>query len=425
MFDIRNCLYSFNSALDGNKWDCSCASGLHRALSDLTNVKIIQKAYCETPELARNQPLDNFKCAGHIKKIEDTFAKDIKKEAVKDLSLVGRKFKLSPGYFKEFKNVETLNLAKTGIKEVSTEYFKGLKKLKSLALHGNKWDCSCASGLHRALSDLTNVKFIQKAYCETPELARNQPLDNFKCADTDQCMEENDCDDEAVCTNTLQGYNCRCATAGFTGNGKECTDIDECEGENFCAPVGGKCVNEQGKYRCECIKGFEGNGRICKDIDECKNHDCGGEGVCTNTQGSFKCDCDFGYEKNEKYVCVDIDECYSGNHSCDTMEHGYCVNVKKFLPQDPGYECVCDSGYKKVGSACVKRGSTLELVKYIGVIVGGFLGGLLLIIVGTLWLRKRIQLKLEAEQLLEKTLMMAPVAPMPPPVDFASLNASN
>ncbi|XP_015758449.1 PREDICTED: uncharacterized protein LOC107337732 [Acropora digitifera] len=103
------------------------------------------------------------------------------------------------------------------------------------------------------------------------------------------------------------------------------------------------------------------------------------------------------------------------------MEHGYCVNVKKFLPQDPGYECVCDSGYKKVGSACVKTGSTLELVKYIGVIVGGFLGGLLLIIVGTLRLRKRIRLKLEAQQLLKNTLM-APVVPMPPPVDFASLD---
>ena len=43
------------------------------------------------------------------------------------------------------------------------------------------------------------------------------------------------------------------------------------------------------------------------------------------------------------------------------MEHGYCVNVKKFLPQDPGYECVCDSGYKKVGSACVKRGEGITM----------------------------------------------------------------
>ena len=30
--------------------------------------------------------------------------------------------------------------------------------------------------------------------------------------------------------------------------------------------------------------------------------------------------------------------------------------------------------------------------------------------------------KLEAQQLLENTLMMAPVAPMPPPMDFASLD---
>ncbi|XP_015758422.1 PREDICTED: slit homolog 1 protein-like isoform X2 [Acropora digitifera] len=433
--------------LRGNKWDCLCGSGLHRALSDLTDVKILGHGYCHTPSVVQDQPIDNFKCVGHIKKIEDALPKNNENKAViKDLSLMGiqLKGKLYPGCFKEFKNVETLNLAKTGIKEVSTEYFKGLKKLSSLflednllttlprnfidvlkkntgsltlALHGNKWDCSCGSGLHRALSDLTNVKFIQKAYCETPELARNQPLDNFKCADTDQCMEENDCDDEAVCTNTLQGYNCRCATAGFTGNGKECTDIDECEGENFCAPVGGKCVNEQGKYRCECLKGYEGNGKICKDINECKTHDCGGEGECVNTQGSFRCDCDSGYKRNHQHVCVDIDECDLGNHTCDTLEHGYCFNVKKLLPKDPGYRCVCESGYLKVGSACVKRGSTLELLKYIGVIVGGFLGGLLLIIVGTLWLRRRMQLRLEAQELLEKALM-APVVPMPPPMDF-------
>ena len=30
--------------------------------------------------------------------------------------------------------------------------------------------------------------------------------------------------------------------------------------------------------------------------------------------------------------------------------------------------------------------------------------------------------RLEAQQLLEETLMMAPVAPMPPPVDFASFD---
>ena len=36
-------------------------------------------------------------------------------------------------------------------------------------------------------------------------------------------------------------------------------------------------------------------------------------------------------------------------------------------------------------------GSTLELVKYVGAIVGGFFVGLIFIIVGSVWLRKRLQ----------------------------------
>ena len=68
MFDITNCLYYFNSALDGNKWDCSCASGLHKALSDLTNVILVQKAYCQTPPALQKQPVDNFKCVGEYRR---------------------------------------------------------------------------------------------------------------------------------------------------------------------------------------------------------------------------------------------------------------------------------------------------------------------------------------------------------------------
>ena len=59
--------------------------------------------------------------------------------------------------------------------------------------------------------------------------------------------------------------------------------------------------------------------------------------------------------------CLDIDECDLGNHTCDTLEHGYCFNVKKLLPKDPGYRCVCESGYLKVGSACVKRGKGVTM----------------------------------------------------------------
>jgi len=366
---------------------------------------------------------------------------------LKKLVLKGNKLKLSSGCFKDVSTLETLDLENTGLKEVSTEYFNGLHKLSTLHLSrnflttfprnfmdvmksktdqinlfvsGNKWDCRCESGLQEALENLEHVHIQDDAYCHTPEAMRGRRISDPNC-DINECLTENDCDDEAVCINVLKGYKCHCATQGFTGNGRECSDIDECEYKNLCAPVGGKCVNEQGKYRCECIKGYKGDGKTCEDIDECETHDCGGEGECTNTQGSFRCDCESGYEKNDIHVCVDIDECETANHTCNTIENSYCFNLRKLLPKDPGYKCACDSGYLKVGSACVKRGSTLELLKYIGVIVGSFLVGLLLIIVGTLKLRKRMQRRLEAQQLLENALM-APIVPMPPPVEFASLD---
>ncbi|XP_068751603.1 pro-epidermal growth factor-like isoform X1 [Montipora capricornis] len=331
-------------------------------------------------------------------------------------SLKGSEVKLSPGFFKKFKNVVTLVLSNTGQTEISSEHFKGLENIRhldlsnnflttlpsdflkalkgdrigakiTLSLAGNKWNCSCASGLRRALDNMAGIALKGDTFCSSPDFMRKKQIYAFTC-DRDECMEENDCDDEAVCINTLDGYNCKCVTDGFRGTGKECTDINECEsGDHFCAKEGGKCINEQGKYRCECMKGYKGNGKNCEDVDECETQDCGMEGECTNTIGSFRCDCDAGFEKNDEHVCVDIDECGIKNHTCDAIEHSYCFNLRKLLPKDPGYECMCESGYRKVGEICVRRGSTLELLKYVGVIVGGFIVGLLLIIVSSVWLR--------------------------------------
>ena len=43
----------------------------------------------------------------------------------------------------------------------------------------------------------------------------------------DECLEENDCDDMATCTDQLYSYTCRCNTIGFHGTGKECTGQNE------------------------------------------------------------------------------------------------------------------------------------------------------------------------------------------------------
>lgn len=42
-------------------------------------------------------------------------------------------------------------------------------------------------------------------------------------SDINECLEENDCDDMAVCEDKLYTYTCRCNTIGFKGTGKVCT----------------------------------------------------------------------------------------------------------------------------------------------------------------------------------------------------------
>ena len=45
-------------------------------------------------------------------------------------------------------------------------------------------------------------------------------------ADVDECAsdEANECDPNALCTNTEASYVCRC-TVGFTGNGRNCSGL--------------------------------------------------------------------------------------------------------------------------------------------------------------------------------------------------------
>ena len=41
--------------------------------------------------------------------------------------------------------------------------------------------------------------------------------------------------------------------------------MDECEDENECDP-NALCTNTEGSYICRCIRGYEGDGKSCKGI---------------------------------------------------------------------------------------------------------------------------------------------------------------
>ncbi|CAH3197867.1 unnamed protein product, partial [Porites evermanni] len=111
--------------------------------------------------------------------------------------------------------------------------------------------------------------------------------------DFDECGgDNNQCHQNAICTNTIGSYSCRCSV-GYAGDGFLCRDIDECSSGHQC-DSSATCYNTDGSYTCTCNSGFTGDGRTCRDVDECSlnTHDCHSHAICTNTEGSFTCKCD-------------------------------------------------------------------------------------------------------------------------------------
>ena len=83
-----------------------------------------------------------------------------------------------------------------------------------------------------------------------------------------------------------------------------------------------------------------GTGQECQDVDECHHGvDCGDYSECTNSPGSFTCQCLDGYARSpihDNYYdpCLDIDECASNSHTCDS--NAVCINMS------PGFNCSCN-----------------------------------------------------------------------------------
>jgi hypothetical protein len=205
--------------------------------------------------------------------------------------------------------------------------------------------------------------------------------DGTKCQDRNECNEGrnvtrggNNCDPNAVCTNTDGSFTCACnlwdyTSANYVGFAGD-TDRVAAAGNGTSCVATGACINKRDScagnlsicnstgfetaFECPCARGFakpEGltasnpNGTDCGDIDECSSckDDCAEEAECTNTVGSFLCTCSqpprwppgrAGYVGNGT-VCVDV--CTSGDNDCHA--NATCI----MNPDDGTYSCSCIS----------------------------------------------------------------------------------
>ncbi|XP_069703335.1 protein kinase C-binding protein NELL1-like isoform X3 [Periplaneta americana] len=130
---------------------------------------------------------------------------------------------------------------------------------------------------------------------------------------------------------------------------KFCKGVDYCILGHMCH-MNATCLNLQTTYACQCNAGFFGDGHFCHDIDECQQegglegHHCHSNTRCVNTNGSYICECLPGYRRLDKFNCVELDECSTGEHACH--EHADCVNTLG------SYHCKCQQGYEGDGYTC-------------------------------------------------------------------------
>ncbi len=201
------------------------------------------------------------------------------------------------------------------------------------------------------------------------------------CRDANECAGElggNNCDINAVCTNTDGSFTCVCPQ-GYFGDGLTCTDFNECLGQGIghdCNDVLATCTNTIGGFTCTCIAGYIGDGTTCNDANECAGegggNNCDPNATCTNTTGSFTCACNAGFTGDGLTcacdpgfhpaggVCVDDDECLgegSGNNcdinaTCSNSVGSFSCACNSSFTGD-GITCACDPGFHPSGGVCV------------------------------------------------------------------------
>ncbi|CAD5215432.1 unnamed protein product [Bursaphelenchus okinawaensis] len=179
-----------------------------------------------------------------------------------------------------------------------------------------------------------------------------------------------DCDSNAVCVDTDDGFSCRCRP-GFADiselfnrlPGRKCVEaVNECLDDklNDCSEHA-LCEDTKEAYLCSCKSGFidaSSNithypGRVCVkpndntlELHEGFSHDscdinfpkCGQNEQCTDQKikGETVCDCAPGYFRYQDGSCRLISACESLN-TCD--KNAICVNVLD------SYDCQCRPGY--------------------------------------------------------------------------------
>uniref|UniRef100_A0A7E4VNX4 Transmembrane cell adhesion receptor mua-3 n=1 Tax=Panagrellus redivivus TaxID=6233 RepID=A0A7E4VNX4_PANRE len=214
------------------------------------------------------------------------------------------------------------------------------------------------------------------------DLSTDKRFPGRKCQKSvDECaLGTYQCDANADCVDTAEGYTCRCKT-GWTdistdplnAPGRHCRKGNQCAATD-CAPEA-ECRETATGPICQCGSGFvdvsrqhgRPPGRVCRVvIDECKanKHDCHKDATCIDTADAFTCRCNDGFrDDSPNSISRPGRVCNKASHvppapECDVNDPMSCDKTKAevCLFIDSTYKCICPSGFSRLPDGrCLAR----------------------------------------------------------------------
>ena len=157
--------------------------------------------------------------------------------------------------------------------------------------------------------------------------------DGETCA---MCSAIANCSGNITCTN-LTDSSCSDCAPGYAE--PSCANIDECLTNTDDCDPNAVCTDTPGDHICACRPGYFGGGETCTGCSAIAN--CDGTITCTNLTDSSCSDCAPGYAEPS---CANIDECLTSTDNCDP--NADCTDT-------PGaFTCACRPGYFGGGETC-------------------------------------------------------------------------
>uniref|UniRef100_A0AC34GBJ1 EGF-like domain-containing protein n=1 Tax=Panagrolaimus sp. ES5 TaxID=591445 RepID=A0AC34GBJ1_9BILA len=130
--------------------------------------------------------------------------------------------------------------------------------------------------------------------------------------------------------------------------------VDECSLGTYQCDSNADCVDTAEGYTCRCKSGWadvsadpqNSPGRHCRKGNQCANVDCASEAECRETAAGPICQCGSGFVDISRQhgrppgrVCrVVVDECKENKHDCSS--HASCIDTAE------AFTCRCNDGFR-------------------------------------------------------------------------------